>query len=318
MEFLIIGLVFFSSVVFVWIGYLLLFPEENKIHDRLNQMRSEKKKRQEKKQKIEEKVPFQLLEEVKGKLEKKNWTQNLELELQKADLPLKGSEMAMVMILFGGFGILLGLVVVGFLGLLIGGIIGYLSPMIFIRIKQRKKLTLFNQQINDCLTLISNSLKAGFSFFQAVDLVSKEMQAPIATEFGRVLKEINFGASTEEALIDMVERVGSDDLDMVIQAVLIQRQVGGNLAEVLDTISQTIRERIRIQAEIKTLTAQGRMSGLIIGLLPVGLGMMMMMINPDYFELLWTTTLGKMMIGLAVLLEIIGGLVIRKIVNIRI
>lgn len=318
MEFFIIGLVFFSSVTFVWVGYLLLFPEENKINDRLNQMRPENEKKKRKKQKTGEKATSQFLEEAKAKLEKRTWIKNLELELQKADLPMKGSEMAMVMVLFSGFGILLGLVVWGFLGLLFGGLIGYLLPMIFIRIKQRKRLALFNQQINDCLTLISNSLKAGFSFFQAVDLVSKEMQAPIAREFGRVLKEINLGASTEEALIDMVERVGSDDLDMVIQAVLIQRQVGGNLAEVLDTISHTIRERIRIQAEIKTLTAQGRMSGVIIGLLPVGLGIMMTMMNPSYFELLWTTTLGKVMIGMAVLLEIIGGLVIQKIVNIRI
>lgn len=321
MELLIIILTFLTVTFLVWGLYLIFVGDEKQIEKRLHSYTRRGEKVEAPKERVrsgkENGVTF--LDGVKTHLEKKGWAQQLELELQKADIPMKGSEMAIAMIvsLVGGV-IIFWIMIPNILGPLIGMLLGYLVPTLFIRIKQRRRLTRFNLQINDCLTMISNSLKAGYSFFQAIDLVSREMPEPISKEFGRALKEMNLGASTEEALEDMVIRVGSSDLDMVVQAVLIQRQVGGNLAEVLDKIAFTIRERIRIKAEIKTITAQGRMSGVIIALLPLALAMMLATMNPEYFSLLWTTTIGNVMIAFAVLLEVIGVMVIRKIVNIRI
>jgi tight adherence protein B len=321
MELLIVILTFLTVTFLIWGLYLIFAGGEKQIEKRLHSYTQTGEKVETPKERVKpgKESGITFLDGVKSQLEKKGWAQQLELELQKADLPMKGSEMVMVMIGAPVGGILLFWIIIpNILGPLLGGILGYLAPTMFVRVKQTRRLKKFNTQINDCLTMISNSLKAGYSFFLAIDLVSREMPEPISKEFGRVLKEMNLGASTEEALEDMVKRVGSNDMDMVVQAVLIQRQVGGNLAEVLDKIAFTIRERIRIKAEIKTITAQGRMSGIIIALMPVALALMLATMNPEYFSLLWTTTIGKVMIAFAVLLEMIGIMVIRKIVNIRI
>ncbi len=316
MEILLAILIFLTITFLIWGLYLFISKDEGKIEKRLQTLSQDSGF--DDKEKVKQSSSNVLFEEVKNRLEKKTWTQKLEKELEKADIPMKGSEMAFLIIVLILIGIVFGWLLWGLLGSLFGGLFGYLFPPLFIRLKQKRRLNQFNQQISDCLVLISNSLKAGFSFFQAIDLVAKEMGAPIANEFSRVLKEMNLGFTVEETLMDMVERVGSDDLDMVIHAVLIQRQVGGNLAEVLDNIGFTIRERIRIKGEIKTLTAQGRMSGFIIALLPVGLSLLLATMNPGYFELLWTTTLGRVFIALAIILEFVGIIIIRKIVNVRI
>lgn len=198
------------------------------------------------------------------------------------------------------------------------GIIGWLMPMFIVKKKTSNRIKFLNNQLSDAIVLISNSLKAGYSFFQAVDVVSTEMTGPIAEEFGLLQKEISFGASTEKALENMVNRVGSDDLELVITAVLIQRQVGGNLAEVLDNISSTIRERIKIKGEVKTITAQGRMSGLIISILPVALGFIIYLINPEHIGLLFTNPLGITILVFSAIMELIGIYFVRKIVNIEV
>jgi tight adherence protein B len=163
---------------------------------------------------------------------------------------------------------------------------------------------------------MSNALRAGFSFMQAMDMVGREMPDPISKEFSRTYREISLGAITEEALQKMVKRVSSDDLDLLVTAVLIQRQVGGNLAEVLDNISHTIRERIRIKGEIRTLTAQGRISGLIIGIIPPCLIVLLLLINPSYMQPLLYTQLGWMMLAAGACTEFIGILLIKKIISI--
>jgi tight adherence protein B len=198
------------------------------------------------------------------------------------------------------------------------GIIGWLLPMYIVKAKTKNRIKYFNSQLSDAIALISNSLKAGYSFFQAVDVVSTEMTGPIAEEFGLLQKEINFGASTEKALENLVSRVGSDDLELMITAVLIQRQVGGNLAMVLDNISTTIRERIKIKGEMKTLTAQGRMSGLIISILPVAIGFIIYLINPEHMSLLFTRSLGIGILVFSAFMELIGIYFVRKIVNIEV
>lgn len=183
---------------------------------------------------------------------------------------------------------------------------------------QRRRQEAFRRQIVDALTLISTSMKAGYSFIQAMDMVAREVPAPLGEEFGMAVHEMSLGATVDESLEEMVRRVGLEDLGLVVTAVLVQRQVGGNLTEVLDTIAHTIRERQRIQGEIKTLTAQGRISGIIIGLLPVGLTMFISLLNPTYMSTLFQSSLGLFLLFLGCCGEITGVLLIRRIIRIEV
>lgn len=200
---------------------------------------------------------------------------------------------------------------------LIIGIAGWMIPSFIVKSKVKKRIKVLNDQLGDAINLISNSLKAGYSFFQAIDTVSKEMTGPIAEEFTIMQKEINLGQNTEKALDNMTNRVMSDDLELLVTAVMIQRQVGGNLAEVLDNISTTIRDRVRIKGEIKTLTGQGRMSGIVISLLPVVLGVIIGLINPQHMKLLFTNPLGILILIVSIFMELIGIFLISKIVKIE-
>jgi tight adherence protein B len=152
---------------------------------------------------------------------------------------------------------------------------------------------------------------------QALEMVGQEMGDPMSSEVRRVLREMHLGLPTEQALLNMGERVGSKDFDMVITAILIQRQVGGNLAEVQGNISNTIRSRIQLAGEVKTLTAQGRLSGLLIGFLPVFLCMALYFLNKEYIMILFTDPRGLMLLGIGVVAEIVGVLLINKIVDIK-
>ncbi|HBX23169.1 MAG TPA: secretion system protein [Desulfotomaculum sp.] len=242
----------------------------------------------------------------------------VEKELTRADLPLRGEEfMAFTVIGLGGV-LLSVLIFTGSLLTVLSAMVVMLpAPYVFISRARQKRLQLFNSQISDALVIIANSLRSGFSFLQAMDLVRREMPDPIAKEFGRAFQEINLGTPTEQALTNMAERVDSDDLDMVITAVLIQRQVGGNLAEVLDKIAHTIKERIRIKGEIKTLTAQGRISGIVIGLMPVALCLFLYVSNPEYISLLFNNQVGLIMVGAALIAQGVGFFAIRRIVDIK-
>ncbi len=261
----------------------------------------------------------QLFAKYGKQMEARGYTQQIELELQKADLPLKGYEFIFLILATTA-----GAVIAVFMfnqnpiSLISAGFMGFIAPVIFLKIKKQQKVTRFNGQIGDALILISNSLKAGYGFMQAMDMVAREMNPPIQMEFARVIQEINLGITTEEALLRLTERVESQDLDLVVTAMLIQRQTGGNLSEILDNISHTIRERIRIKGEIKSLTAQGRLSGFIIGGLPVAIGLFLLVINPKYIMQLFTDPRGKFLIIYAVVAEVIAILIIKKIIAIKI
>lgn len=189
-------------------------------------------------------------------------------------------------------------------------------PVLLGRAK-KKRITMFDKQLSDALSIIGNSVRAGFTFQQAMESISKEMPDPISKEFARTLREIRLGVAMEAALGNMVERLDNGDLELIVSAVLIQRQVGGNLAEILDTISQTIKERIKIKNEIRVLTGGARTSGMIIGLLPVFVLGILMLINPSYVSIFFTTSAGLAMMAGSVMLELIGFLLIKKVVNIK-
>ncbi|MBP2645472.1 MAG: Type secretion system domain protein [Firmicutes bacterium] len=248
------------------------------------------------------------------------WSRSVEHRLIQAGLPLRGAEFMAICTIMAVFGGLILLVLSGgaLLSGVAGALAGYLLPVFWLKLKIANRVKAFNSELGDALTLIANSLRTGYSFLQSLEMVAREMPPPISEEFARTLKEMNLGVTTEEALNNLARRITSDDLDLVITAVLIQRQVGGNLAEVLDNISGTIRARIKIKGEIKTLTAQGRISGLIICALPVVLGFMLYWINPGYVSLLFQHPLGILLLGVAVLSEFIGIFAISKIVNIEV
>jgi tight adherence protein B len=248
-----------------------------------------------------------------------NYKEGIKKKLTNANILMRPEEFISICVICFVISAVLGALLSGkFLVILVSGIIGWIIPGIILRRNISRRLKTINTQLGDTIAILSNAMKAGHSFFQAVDSVSREMTGPVADEFSKLQKEINLGVNTETALENMVNRVGSDDLELMVTAVLIQRQVGGNLSEVLDNISGTIRQRITTKTEIKTLTAQGRMSGLIISLLPLVLSVMISVISPDQMKVLVTDPLGKVMIAAAVILELVGIVFVRKIVNVEV
>ena len=197
-------------------------------------------------------------------------------------------------------------------------IIGISIPPFIVSNARKKREELFNKQLGDATVIMGNSIKGGFTFLQSMENIAEEMQPPISNEFAKVLREIHYGVKQEDALNHMVERTKNKDLELLISAVMTSAQVGSNLSDILDTISNTIRDRIRIKNEIKTLTAQGRMSGLVIGLLPIVLILSIMVMTPSYFEGFFESTIGKILIVISVVLEITGFAIINKIVNIKV
>lgn len=243
--------------------------------------------------------------------------------LERADLPLRANEFAAVVFLGFMLPMALGLLIFKskLLGLIFGGV-GCALPFIWVKLAYVQRLNRFNGQILDTLILLSNAVKAGYSMLQAMEMVARESPAPMGREFGRVIREISLGVTIEEALLNLKDRVPSESLDLMVTVVLIQRQIGGNLSEILDKIAHTIRERERIYGEIKTLTAQGRISGLVIGGLPFGLGGILYLINPEYMSLLWTYKSGWFasyyLILFGVGMEAVGMLIIQKITTIEV
>ena len=198
------------------------------------------------------------------------------------------------------------------------GVLSYFLPGLLVNFKKKKRMQALTDQLPEALDIIASGLRAGFSFPQAMAVVSREMQPPIKDEFYRVIWENRMGKTLEEALHNMGERTDSDDLDLFITALLIQKQVGGNLAEVLNNISHTIRERVRIQGEINTLTAQGKMSAVIIILLPIALAGILTILNTEYMLEFFTDIIGQVLVVASVISMIIGTVIIRKIIDIDI
>lgn len=200
----------------------------------------------------------------------------------------------------------------------VAALAGFFAPRAYVALRRGQRLRSFNEQLGDTINLMVNSIRAGYSILQAMRAVSEEMGPPASTGYGRVVQEVQLGISLEEALDHMLRRVPSEDLDMMITAINVQREVGGNLAEVLESISYTIRERIRIKGEIRALTAQSRISGYMVAIVPVVLAGVIYLINPEFMGLLFQHTCGHIMIGVAVIGIASGFFVISKIVDIDI
>lgn len=242
--------------------------------------------------------------------------------LAQADLKLRpGEYIALILIMA---------VATGAIGSIIGGSIAFglvaavgggFLPQFYVTRAQGKRLKDFNNQLADMLSLMVNGLRAGYSTLMAMEAISREMPSPMSDEFRRVVQEIQLGIPMEEALTHLVRRINSDDLDMVITAIDVQREVGGNLAEVLDVISDTIRERVRIKGEIQALTAMGRYTAWVISLLPVFLMVFLYLVNRPYIMQFFnpeTRACGIPMLLLAAVMVISGFIAVQKIVTIDI
>ncbi|MCS7046914.1 MAG: type II secretion system F family protein [Gemmataceae bacterium] len=198
------------------------------------------------------------------------------------------------------------------------GVVMFMIPFAWLLTKRTVRLRQFAAQLPDAMELVARALRAGHSLAAGMHVVAEEMPAPIADEFNRVYEEQNLGIPIEDALKAMCERVPNLDLRFFVTSVLIQRQTGGDLAEILDKIGYVIRERFRILGQVKALTAEGRLSGVILIALPFGLFLVMLHIQPDYVERLWTHELGIKMSVFALIMQLVGAVVIRKIVNIKV
>lgn len=196
-------------------------------------------------------------------------------------------------------------------------LIGFAIPPLLLNRARNKTQVMFSKQLGEALIIMGNAVRGGFSFRQAMDGVARDMQPPISSEFGKAIREINYGVSQETALKHMTERMNNPDLDLLVCAVLISAQVGGNLSDILETIATTIKDRIRIKQEVKVLTASGRISSMIIGLLPVFIVLVLMLLNPTYFSGFFQSTIGIIMIVICVIMEVTGFLIIRKISDIE-
>ncbi|TAK27608.1 MAG: secretion system protein [Chloroflexota bacterium] len=252
-------------------------------------------------------------------LARRDFAEELAAELARANLPLRVGEYLLIRWLSALLLLAAGTLVTG--NILIGlaaAVVGYLVPKLYVNRAEQKRLREFNDQLVDGITLVSNSLKSGYSFLQGMEAVTKDMTPPIAQEFGIALQEMYVGARAEEALTNLTKRVRSDDLDLLATSMIIQRTVGGNLSEILDNIAYTIRERLRIQRDLRTLTAQERMSGWVIGAMPVVLIGLISVLNRQYVGMLFSTTAGNIMLGAAVVLELIGFWMIKRIVAIEV
>lgn len=243
----------------------------------------------------------------------------LDFRLKQSGVPLFGAE---VIVLTAICAVLAGIIAyVITLNITIAPIVTLSVPVLFwlwtsMAIKRRQKL--FTDQLGDCLTTVANALRAGYSFQQAMDVIAKEMEPPMSSEFERVTTDLAMGVALEDALEQMNRRIGSPDFDLVVTAVLIQREIGGNLAQILDTISYTINERIRMKREISALTAQGRFSAWVLIVLPFLVAAFCWMFNREQMQIFITEEWGRIALAVAVIMELIGFFVIQKIVDIEV
>jgi tight adherence protein B len=250
---------------------------------------------------------------------RRGFAANMRTDLARADLKLRVPEFIAITIVSAVLFVLLGRLLFGSpLLALLAGVLGFFVPRFYLGMRKGKRLNAFNDQLGDTITLLANSLRSGYSIVQSMDTVANQLPNPMAAEFHRVTQEIGLGLHYEQALNNMLRRMPSDDLDLMITAINIQGKVGGNLAEILDTIGHTIRERVRIKGEIRVLTAQQMISGYVLSFLPLGLGLVLYMINRSYMTNMFTDPCGWIMVGAGVLMIFSGFMIIKKIVNIEV
>ena len=272
---------------------------------------------------IDEERPSPIGEWLDDRLEGSAWGSGISKELARADLKLKPAEYIAIMVILGvGVGF-----VAWFLGGrsiligIIGAAVGVYVPRFYVRRQQSQRLVRFGEQLPDMLNLTVNGLRAGYSTVQAMEAVGKELPPPISDEFRRLVQEIQLGVPMEQALDNLLRRIPSDDLDLTITAINVQREVGGNLAEIMDTISHTIRERVRIKGEIRVLTTQVMYSGKFLSMMPLFIALALWFLNRPYMMLFFdeeTRLIGLPLLAIGGIMIMSGYFVMTKIADIEV
>ena len=320
---LLIGIGVFGLVAISSLAIGVIFSrQESALSDRLDSVTSvelaDLPKREEKRER-EERALSRITEEVDKVLSRRGFATRIADQLAQANLRLTVTEYVII-----NFLSIVGCLFVGKLIFdmwvlaIFAGVLGYFLPRIYVGFAKRQRLNRFSDQLSDCINLLVNGLRSGYSMLQAMETVSHELPPPVSEEFSRVVQEVGLGLTNEQALNNMLRRIPSPDLDLMITAINVQHEVGGNLAEILDIISYTIRERVRIQGEIRTLTAQQMLSGYIISFLPIALGLILYLMNREYMLGMFDHPCGLVMTGVALLGIIIGFVAIQRIVRIEV
>lgn len=292
--------------------------KEHAMTERLNYFAGVQQDRSQKQQLTPKAVLYNCIEAIAKALGRLQQGRRIELLMQQADWPIRGTEFEAILLLWGGLvGLITFLVTLKGVLFIAGALAGILMGVGLLAMRIRRRRKKFTNQLGDMLTMVANALRAGFSFMQAFELISREMDAPMGREVQLVVNEVNLGNTLESALDNMQRRVASPDFELVVTAVLIQRQVGGDLASILDTISETIAERVRMRREVMALTAQGRASGWVVALVPIGLAAFLYIFNPSYIQPLFESDMGRMFVVGSLILECIGMFIIHRIVDIH-
>jgi tight adherence protein B len=321
--FLVFGIAVLAFVIVLGVFFAiarLLDRPDSAIEDRLDQFVSRE---------IEDKISLEdkaerrrsaFTQSIDHAVAGRSFANNISTQLARANLKLTPGEYLMLTVTSVlGTGVLAYVIMHSNPILAFGGLVlGFFLPRFYVKYRQNKRLKDFNGQLGDAINLLANGLRSGYSLLQAMDAVAREMPPPMSEEFQRVVREIGLGLPNERAMNNMLRRIPSDDLDLMITAINVQHEVGGNLAEILETISHTIRERIRIKGEIRVLTAQGMISGYVISFLPLGLGLILYAMNPAYIGRMFQEPCGWAMIATGTISTTIGYIAIRKIVNIEV
>ncbi|AGK55954.1 type II secretion system F domain-containing protein [Bacillus sp. 1NLA3E] len=316
-------LLFFAlTILFGSLG-MLFQPKASQV-DRLNkffpkEVTEEVTEEDQQRQKFNLSELKSFLARLSGKfLTKKNSTK-WEQKLEAANLPLRTEEFMAIRLLAGiGLGGTAAILNMPLFIITVSAILATFLPHFYVKRKIAQRLARCTTQLPQALGTMATSMKSGYSFLQSMQVIAQEVPDPIGTEFKKTLREINLGVPLEEAFENLQTRLPTDDIKIVANAIIIQRSTGGNLTQILDTIQETITDRVRIKEELRALTAQGKMSAWIISLLPVILGFILNIMNPEYFHPMLTQPLGWTMLGVGAVSGIIGWFVIQKIVNIEV
>jgi tight adherence protein B len=318
----VVGIAALAFVVVVMIFYMIarIFAgPDSAIEDRLDQFVSREVAERPQDARAE-RTPSAFTRGLDQAVAGRGFARNIRIQLARADLKITPGEYIIITITSVlGTGLIAYLIFHRNPILTFGGLVlGFFLPRFYVKYRQAKRLRTFSNQLGDAINLLANGLRSGYSLLQAMDAVAREMPPPISEEFQRVVREIGLGLSNERAMNNMLRRIPSDDLDLMITAINVQHEVGGNLAEILETISHTIRERIRIKGEIRVLTSQQMLSGYIVSFLPIGLGLILYAMNPNYMGRMFQEPCGWAMIAVGTISMTVGFIIIRKIVNIEV
>lgn len=304
--------------IFALIGAFSKPPENSKVIDRLDSLVGRSTSR------VDSSADM-LLKEALKEVDKKNILDkltpeflNLNKVIEQADANVRPGALVGIGILSGTLGVVLSMWLANIFVAPVAGLLLFSVPFLWLYWKRAQRLKAFQSQLPDAMELVARALRAGHSLAAGMHVVAEEMPAPISKEFGRVYEEQNLGIPLEEALHGMCDRVPNLDLKFFVTSVAIQRQTGGDLAEILDRIGYVIRQRFKILGQVKALTAEGRLSGVVLIALPIGLFLLMLWMKPDYIEMLWKHPTGVKMSIFALVLMLIGSYAIKKIVDIKV